>query len=93
MALKNHLNIFVLIFSIHTFWTGLEAAKKSIPEPRHAASRKPVPIQRFVYNGRPAKAAQFPYMVALVNGDKIHCGGSLVGPLHVVTASHCLLEE
>ncbi|KAI9559336.1 hypothetical protein GHT06_016125 [Daphnia sinensis] len=42
-----------------------------------------------IVNGVPAAAGEFPYMTLLhLNGYL--CGGSLIGPSHVLTAAHCL---
>ncbi|XP_046638347.1 trypsin-like isoform X4 [Daphnia pulicaria] len=42
-----------------------------------------------IYGGTEAARGEFPYMVFLdLNGP--FCGGSLIGPSHVLTAEHCL---
>jgi secreted trypsin-like serine protease len=45
----------------------------------------------FIYGGTVANEGQFPFMVSLydVSEDTNICGGSLISPLHVLTASHC----
>nr|BAM29297.1 serine protease like protein [Gryllus bimaculatus] len=32
----------------------------------------------------------YPWMVAILNGGKMHCGGSLINDRYVLTAGHCL---
>jgi len=43
-----------------------------------------------VVGGHPAQAHAYPWLVALFNGHKQVCGGSLVDATHVLTAAHCI---
>lgn len=49
-----------------------------------------------IINGVDVQAGEFPFLVHLtisVDGNLFECGGSLIGPRKVVTASHCLEEN
>ncbi|CAI9158337.1 unnamed protein product [Rangifer tarandus platyrhynchus] len=43
-----------------------------------------------VVGGKPAKMGDFPWQVAIKEGDKIHCGGIYIGGCWVLTAAHCV---
>jgi secreted trypsin-like serine protease len=45
-----------------------------------------------IINGELAVAYQFPFLVQLFNktGSYYFCGGSMISPLHILTAAHCI---
>ncbi|KAL5279358.1 hypothetical protein ACFFRR_003757 [Megaselia abdita] len=43
-----------------------------------------------VYGGQNASAGQFPYQVSIQLNNKLHCGGSIIGPNVILTAAHCV---
>lgn len=43
-----------------------------------------------IVGGQPANIEDHPWQVSLQSSGRHFCGGSIVGPRHVVTASHCL---
>ncbi|KAM9699916.1 complement factor I isoform 2-T2 [Dama dama] len=43
-----------------------------------------------VVGGKPAKMGDFPWQVAIKEGDKIHCGGIYIGGCWILTAAHCV---
>uniref|UniRef100_A0A8C6MMK4 Complement factor I n=1 Tax=Moschus moschiferus TaxID=68415 RepID=A0A8C6MMK4_MOSMO len=43
-----------------------------------------------VVGGKPAKMGDFPWQVAIKDGDKIHCGGIYIGGCWILTAAHCV---
>lgn len=45
-----------------------------------------------VINGEEANIADFPFQVALLQGNFQFCGGTLVGSQHVLTAAHCVIN-
>uniref|UniRef100_A0A3Q1M2A8 Complement factor I n=1 Tax=Bos taurus TaxID=9913 RepID=A0A3Q1M2A8_BOVIN len=43
-----------------------------------------------VVGGKPAKMGEFPWQMAIKEGDKIHCGGIYIGGCWILTAAHCV---
>ncbi len=46
-----------------------------------------------IVGGKIAKEGDWPWMVTLQKGDWHHCGGSLIAPQWVLTASHCVVDK
>jgi len=51
-----------------------------------------------ILNGRNATIGEFPWMASIQFGNPSsnhshHCGGSIIGPKHILTAAHCFLDE
>lgn len=45
-----------------------------------------------IVGGHFAEEHQFPYQIALFNGEKFRCGGSFIDAQWVLTAAHCVLD-
>ena len=43
-----------------------------------------------VRGGLPARPGEFPWTVALFNKGRQFCGGSIISPMHILTAAHCV---
>ncbi|XP_053686931.1 serine protease SP24D-like [Sabethes cyaneus] len=48
---------------------------------------------RRIVGGQFAYQKQFPYHVALFQGDKFRCGGSIIDRKWILTAAHCVIES
>ena len=78
--------------------TPLEIRRKKEEAGRQAASEgfSPLPRQPRIVGGNDAAAGEYPWMAALVQADEpdnyaaFFCGGSLIHPRWVLTASHCV---
>jgi len=46
-----------------------------------------------VIAGKTATRGSWPWQILLLKDWKPHCGGSIVGPKHIVTAAHCIEKE
>ena len=67
-----------------------------------AAPGQAVELSPRVINGSTAAPAEMPYLVALIDTGRMtqlgtyqaqFCGGSLVAPMKVVTAAHCVVDQ
>lgn len=45
-----------------------------------------------IIGGKEAKIEQFKWQVALLYESKIFCGGTIISPIKVVTAAHCVIR-
>ena len=45
-----------------------------------------------IVNGWEARFHQFPFMAAILNGNRQFCGGSLITEIHILTAAHCVAQ-
>ncbi|XP_070210443.1 uncharacterized protein [Littorina saxatilis] len=46
-----------------------------------------------IVGGTEAEKGMYPWIVMLTKDGKFFCGGSILDPLHVITAAHCLKDE
>ncbi|XP_048007020.1 plasminogen-like [Leguminivora glycinivorella] len=45
---------------------------------------------RRIVGGTTAQPHQYPWLVALMLGSKLHCGGAIISDMHILTAGHCI---
>ncbi|XP_063368684.1 plasminogen-like [Cydia amplana] len=45
---------------------------------------------RRIVGGTTAQPHEYPWLVALMLGSKLHCGGAIISDLHILTAGHCI---
>ena len=57
-----------------------------------ANSPPPPPPSPYIVNGWGARNHQFPFMAAILNGNRQFCGGSLIDNIHILTAAHCVAQ-
>jgi len=46
-----------------------------------------------VIGGQDAKHGAWPWQILLLNNNQASCGGTIIGPYHIVTASHCVVDR
>jgi len=63
------------------------------PTPSSVACGRPQINEQRVVAGRRAKEGRWPWQVLLLFSGEGGCGGSIVGPRHVVTAAHCVEKK
>lgn len=49
-------------------------------------------IDKLVVGGTVATRGQWPWMVKISMDETFNCGGSLISPLWVLTAGHCVYK-
>ncbi|XP_052739992.1 plasminogen [Bicyclus anynana] len=49
-----------------------------------------VGINRRIVGGTTVQPHQYPWLVALMLGSKLHCGAAIITDLHLLTAGHCI---
>lgn len=52
-----------------------------------------ISVNRRIVGGTVASLASFPFQVNFVKDGKTICGGSIIGPRHVLTAAHCFWND
>ncbi|KAG6462729.1 hypothetical protein O3G_MSEX013430 [Manduca sexta] len=45
---------------------------------------------RRIVGGTSVQPHEYPWLVALMLGPKLHCGGAIITDLHILTAGHCI---
>ncbi|KPJ14532.1 Transmembrane protease serine 9 [Papilio machaon] len=45
---------------------------------------------RRIVGGSAVQPHQYPWLVSLMLGQKLHCGGAIITDLHILTAGHCI---
>lgn len=45
--------------------------------------------QSRIVGGQNAKRGEFPYLAAIERNKKLHCGGSIISKIYILTAAHC----
>ncbi|CAG7674172.1 unnamed protein product [Allacma fusca] len=71
----------------------IKAVQPQIPEIPMVTTSRPRPaVKPFVVGGVQVDQHQFPFMVSLQFRGEHFCGAAIIGPNHIATAAHCLVD-
>lgn len=56
-------------------------------------SGKNIDIDKRIVGGLLAEENQFPHQIAIIYKERLRCGGSIISPLWILTAAHCVADN
>ncbi|XP_060802301.1 tryptase [Amyelois transitella] len=65
---------------------GIDCAKPDYPE---CGRQKDILVSQRIVGGRRAQPHSFPWAIAILKNEKMHCGGALITNRHILSAGHC----
>jgi secreted trypsin-like serine protease len=73
---------------VTSLWAGTAAGPLQASPQAHESKPQ---AGKAIVGGTAADIADWPWQVAILRKNRLHCGGSVIGPTKILTAGHCAL--